>query len=120
MRAVGDALQGVCAQRIGVHVLGCVGVSISVIGDSCIIEGADHVMRYALSCSYGYKSLHCGVYGCVQFELLQLLVMLGHFFLTANGGIAPMCIFLYSAIDLNACVSADVRLVTNAIITTRQ
>ena len=57
---------------------------------------------------------------CVQFGLLQLLVMLGHFFLTANGGVAPMCIFLYSAIDLDACVTGDVRLVANAIITTRQ
>ena len=58
MRVVGDALQGVCAQRIGVHVLGCVGESISVIGGSCMSGGADRVIHYALSYSYGYTRLN--------------------------------------------------------------
>ena len=56
--AIADALQSACAQHIEVQLLGCVGESISVIGGSCMSGGADRVIHYALSCSYGYKRLN--------------------------------------------------------------
>ena len=58
MCAIADALQSACAQHIEVHVLACVGENVSVIGGSFMSEGADNVMHYALSCSYGHQRLN--------------------------------------------------------------